>query len=79
MKRKRKRRGATQKRCPNLIGYVGKATVDPRLSALRMDRRYRDTLQQAKRERNAKVNVENLDLGGGGGGEQRKPACFYSN
>jgi hypothetical protein len=57
MKLKRKRREVTEKRCPNLIGFAGKATLDSRLFPLRMDRRYKNTLEETERENNAKVGV----------------------
>ncbi|CAB4005238.1 Hypothetical predicted protein [Paramuricea clavata] len=56
MKHKRKRRDVTVKQCPNLIGFAGKATVDRRLFPLRMDRRYKSTLEETKRERDAKIS-----------------------
>ena len=56
MKAKKKRRKFTMPRqCPNLISCVGKVTLDKRLRPLRMDRKYRETLEEAERERNAKV------------------------
>jgi hypothetical protein len=55
MKLKRKRREVTTRQCPALIGFAGKATLDKRLFPLRLDRKYRNTLEQIEREKNAKV------------------------
>ncbi|XP_028400085.1 uncharacterized protein LOC114523387 [Dendronephthya gigantea] len=57
MKLKRKRRKAIERERPTLVGFsIGKATVDRRLFPLRMDKKYRNTLEQAEREIIAKIS-----------------------
>lgn len=56
MKLKRKRRKVPERERPTLVGCsITKATVDRRLYPLRMDRKYRNTLEEAEREMIAKV------------------------